>query len=104
MYVLRNRSGVRLSYWIGKADGAAVKSVLHGEDSPLLVEPELQTVSLPETSQTIQARTICVQFEGAWAPLTCVIIDKVCLQPISFMSLVDHFLLFTWMHLPLNQE
>lgn len=81
MYVLRNRSGIRLSYWIGKAEGGQVAavSVAHGEDSPLEVEPELQVVSVPDTSQSIKARTICVQFEGAWAPLTRVIVDKVIL-------------------------
>lgn len=85
LYILRNRSGIRLSYWAHL--GGNSHSLGHGEDSPLMVAPELHIVSLPESGQTIRARTICMQLEGAWTSLTSVIVDKVAiaseLAPIS---------------------
>ena len=75
MYFLRNRSGLRLSYFVSQNNTSY--SVAHGDDSPLMVEPEHQNIFMPELSQTIRARTICMQLEGAWTPLTSVIVDKV---------------------------
>lgn len=102
MYIIRNSTGLSLSYWVSN-DSSCVHTVPNAEETPLMVEPEWQKVFLPESGQSTHARTICIQFEGAWAPLTKVIVDKVgaprlvqLQDPILCMYGYHRFVRLTW--------
>ncbi|KAK9808775.1 hypothetical protein WJX72_003363 [[Myrmecia] bisecta] len=79
LYRLVNKSGLRLSYWADLAgQGPGSTHALNPwEESPLLVEPAEKTVILPDSQQQVLARTICMQFEGNWTPVTDIVVDKV---------------------------
>ncbi|DBA93880.1 TPA: hypothetical protein ACH3X3_013925 [Trebouxia sp. C0006] len=81
LYRLVNRSGLRLSYWtddVGEDGEVGCAYTLNAwEESPLLVDPVERTVIIPDTQQQVLARTICMQFEGNWTPVTDIVVDKV---------------------------
>ena len=47
------------------------------ESEDLKVDPEEKLVIMPDSQQHVDARTICMQFEGNWSPVTDIIVDKV---------------------------
>ena len=47
------------------------------QSSDLHVEPVEKSVIMPDSQQQVSARTICMQFEGNWTPVTDIIVDKV---------------------------
>ena len=72
---LVNRSGLRLSYWV---DASGESFPLNPfEESALMVEPVEKSVIMPDSQQHVMARTICMQFEGNWTPVTDIIVDNV---------------------------
>ena len=73
---ITNQSGLKLSYWVESAAGDA-HLLRPFQSSDLHVEPVEKSVIMPDSQQHVTARTICMQFEGNWTPVTDIIVDKV---------------------------
>lgn len=73
---ITNHSGLKLSYWIETASAESyLLKPFEAED--LKVDPVEKSVIMPDSQQHVDARTICMQFEGNWRPVTDIIVDKV---------------------------
>eukprot|EP00884_Botryococcus_braunii_P017936 jgi/Botrbrau1/4826/Bobra.0325s0040.1 len=78
LYRLVNKTGMRLSYWTDRTKGQShIHYVNPSEETSILLNPSEKHVILPDAQQQVRARTINIQLEGNWAPLTDIVIDKV---------------------------
>lgn len=73
---IANQSGLKLSYWVAREGGDA-HLLRPFQSSDLHVEPLAKSVIMPDSQQPVSVRTICMQFEGNWAPVTDIVVDKV---------------------------
>eukprot|EP00850_Spirogloea_muscicola_P012926 SM000085S23276 [mRNA] locus=s85:540482:567052:+ [translate_table: standard] len=75
-YRLQNQTGHKLYYWAEEGVRTQAYSVDPGQECVLQVQPVERVITLFD-SRKIVARTICLQPQKGWAPVSDVVVDKV---------------------------
>eukprot|EP00850_Spirogloea_muscicola_P001736 SM000006S19501 [mRNA] locus=s6:1093208:1119415:+ [translate_table: standard] len=75
-YRLQNQTGHKLYYWAEEGVKTQAYSVDPGQECVLQVQPVERVITLFD-SRKIVARTICLQPQKGWAPVSDVVVDKV---------------------------